>query len=209
MTKPLILFLLFGAGLGALALTVFFLRFPAEHPFVTKLLRVHGAQQQSDPYILLRLTKPGTPIPEFADEQAMQFKSAGKWLPREKLEGIMLYWIPGSRNIAVIPTHPGAEALRLDLTFRPQSPRDAAANWLVARGCWGRAPRFSHWLCDRLPWERRWRQAAIEVELPHQPCWSAAESFEPGPNLAPVVDGAVARLLALRREWQSATEPCQ
>ena len=207
-------FLILVACLGALAAAPAFCFIRAKPLIDAKLLRVQGfpetptnAWEPADPCIVLQITKSGAPEVEFAEDQAVQFRIAGKWLSPEKFDGLMLDWLEaaGCGRAGVIPNRRGAEAFRLHLTYRRQDPRNEAANWLAARGYWGKAPRFCRWLCMRLPGPRKWREVVIEVELPNQSCWSAP-GFDTGHNQAGAVDAAIARLFAFERQWRLATD---
>jgi hypothetical protein len=138
--KPLVL----AASLMALAAVVLLALTLQPQVIDAKLLAVHGfpdttADKQDYGYacIELRLTRKDAPYLELADEQVVQFKVAGKWLAREKLdrhrlETTMPY--PGCGQVAVVPNRRGAEAFRLELTYRRQSPRDELMLSLMDRG---------------------------------------------------------------------------
>jgi hypothetical protein len=157
------------------------------------LLRVQGFSDapgdvHGSPCLVLRLTKPDAPYIEISEDQEVQFRIAGKWLCPEKLDGrtlVMAQPFPGCGLVGVIPNRRGAEAFRLHLTWRRQSPRDEAENWLVNHANRGwKIPRVCFRLYTKLPKERRWRHTIVEMELPKQPWWSAPgyEPHEPPHN---------------------------
>ena len=97
----------------------------------------------------------------------------------------MVQSMQGCGQVGVIPNHRGAEAFRLHLTWRRQSPRDEAESWLVNHANRGwKIPRVCFRLYTKLPKERRWRHTVVEMELPKQPWWSAPgyEPHEPPHN---------------------------
>jgi hypothetical protein len=154
-----------------------------------KLLKVQGfsetttnEQKHTYPCIVLRLTKADAPYLELAEEQSIEFRTAGKWLSPERLDGrtldIAASW-HGCGQVGMIPNHRGAEAFRLHLTWRRQSPRDKAESWLVNHVNRGwKIPSLCFRLYTKLPKERRWRHTVVEIELPKQPDWSAP-GYEP------------------------------
>src|SRR5690349_9357793 len=92
-----------------------------------KLLKVQGfsetttnEQEHAYPCIVLRLTKADAPCLELAEEQLIEFRTAGKWLAPERLDGRTLdigaSW-HGCGQVGIIPNHRGAEAFRLRLTW--------------------------------------------------------------------------------------------
>jgi hypothetical protein len=98
---------------------------------------------------------------------------------------VMVQSMPGCGQVGVIPNHHGAEAFRLHLTWRRQSPRDQAESWLVNHVNRGwRIPSVCFRLYTKLPKERRWRHTVVEMKLPKQPWWSAPgyEPYEPPHN---------------------------
>ena len=153
------------------------------HVIDAKLLRVQGFSDTSTNEhgdIVLQITRFGAPDIDLADEQALEFRIAGKWLSKERLDGRFLAldrW-PGCGRVAYLPNRRRAEAFRLHLTYRRPSLRGEAMLWLLERGWWSKAPRVCEWLCRRLPEHRKWRQALVEFELPKE-AWWCAPGYEP------------------------------
>jgi hypothetical protein len=185
--------LIFGACFVAIAVVAAVVLNKGGHVIDIALLRVQGfpdgsVNHDGHPCLVLRLTKPDAPYIEIAEDQEVQFRIAGKWLAPEKLDGtrlVMVQSLPGCGLVGVIPNRRGAEAFRLHLTWRRQSPRDEAEGWLVdhANSGW-KIPRVCFRLCTKLPKERRWRHTVVEMELPKEPWWSAPgyEPHEPPHN---------------------------
>jgi hypothetical protein len=153
------------------------------------LLRVQGfsktttnEQERATPCIVLRLTKADAPYLELADEQSIEFRTAGKWLTPERLDGrtltIAASW-PACGQVGVIPNRRGTEAFRLHLAWRRQSLRDQAEVSLVQLGNRGwKVPKVCFRLYTLLPQRSVWRHTVIKMELPKQPDWSAP-GYEP------------------------------
>ena len=179
--------LILGTCLAATALIAAVLLHEHEHVIDTALLQVQGfpdgsVNHDGSPCLVLRLTKPDAPYIEFAEEQGVQFRVAGKWLPPEHLDGmrlVMVQSLPGCGQVGVIPNHRGADAFRLHLTWRRESPRAEAESWLVSHANRGwKIPRVCFRLYTLLPKEQKWRHTAITIELPKDPWWSAP-GYEP------------------------------
>ena len=179
--------LIFGACCAAIGVIAAILLNKGGHVIDAALLRVQGfpdapGNGQGSPCLVLRLTRPDAPYIEIAEEQELQFRIAGKWLSPEKLDGrplVMAQSLPGCGLVGVIPNRRGAEAFRLHLTWRRQSPRDEAEIWLVNHVNRGwKIPRVCFRLYTKLPKERRWRHTDVEIELPKQP-WRSAPGYEP------------------------------
>jgi hypothetical protein len=145
-----------------------------------KLLRVQGFPEASrtnanhpSPCYMFRLTKPDAPLIEFAEEQVIQYRIGGKWLPPEKYNGpfTMADTFPECGQLGTILNRRGAEAFRVYLAYRRQSPRDEAEARLAGSRWAGKVPRWIWEVVARLPKESKWRHTVIEFELPKQPWW--------------------------------------
>ncbi len=185
--------LIFGACFGAIAVVTAIVLNRGGHVIDTALLQVQGFPDPSHndhafPCFILRLTKSNAPYIELAEEQPVQFRIAGKWLSPEKLDGrtlVMVQSLPGCGQVGMVPNRRGAEAFRLRLTWRRQSPQTEAEIWLVEHANRGwKIPRVCFRLYTLLPKQRKWRHTIVEIELPKDPWWSAPgyEPYEPPHN---------------------------
>lgn len=169
-------------------------------------------QAHAYPCIVLRLTKADAPYLELAEEQSIEFRTAGKWLAPERLDGSTLTmaqsW-PACGQVGVLPNRRGAEAFRLHLTWRRQSLHDEAEISLVQFGNRGwKVPKVCYRLYTLLPKQLKWRQTVIEMELPKQPEWSAPgyEPHEPSHNQRAALGTAMTLLSATVGHSRRASE---
>jgi hypothetical protein len=75
-----------------------------------------------------------------------------------------LFPIATKRVRASIPS--GTRRCRLAMRFRPLTAQERCLEMLIRWGFFGRFPKASGWVVDRLPKTKKWRETRPEVELP-------------------------------------------
>jgi hypothetical protein len=179
--------ILLAGCLGAVATLAAFLLIRARCVVDAKLLRVQGFpdvlttnQNHPWPCFTFRITKADSPFLQFAEEQQVQYRIGGQWLAPEAYTGPFetVQGLPGCGQVASIPNRRGAEAFRVHLTWRRQSPRDEAEVLLVrlANRGW-KLPKVCSRLYPLLPkermragdagrrWQRSWPPASLSPAL--------------------------------------------
>lgn len=116
--------------------------------------------------LILQLTNAGSAYLEIGKHPKIQVKIDGRWMPLEE----SLADFPGSLVVRdaywpCVRVQGKAEAVRLWLRYRHQSPQDELVELLNKHDLWGLSPRLWPWLIEHLPKHRWWRHTVFELDL--------------------------------------------
>ena len=151
------------ALLGGLALFVGWAWPPK--PLDLKLVRVED-YGDSTRRLVLQLTNSHSGPLQIREHPKIQVKMSGRWMPPEESsvdvpDSLIMrqeYW-PAAR----VPGQ--AEAFRLLLSYRHQSPQDELVDLLNKYDLWRISPSLWPWLIEHLPKHRWWRHTVFELDL--------------------------------------------